>query len=103
MQHFLSETDNVCEKKLTNHITFSRPDDADSVEMAAIRCRYGRFIKIAIHDKSPVGKWTRKSLPYREANIFNLCVTSRPETCVNLVLNIFTLLAVTQSVDNVFH
>ena len=33
----------------------------------------------------------------------HLFVTRPPEICVNLVLNIFMLLAVTQSVDNVFH
>ena len=34
--------------------------------------------------------------------IFNLFVTDPPEICVNLVFK-HTLLAVTQSVDNVFH
>ena len=34
---------------------------------------------------------------------FHLRVTWSPEICVNLVLSIVTLLAVTQSVDNLFH
>ena len=44
-----------------------------------------RFNKIAIQGKSPDGKWTRKPLAYRESNIFNLCIISPPEICVNLV------------------
>ena len=32
-----------------------------------------------------------------------LCVTRPLEICVNLVLSTFTLLAVTQSLDNLFH
>ena len=38
-------------------------------------------------------------------NIFHLRVTRPPEICVNLVfnLNIFMLLAVTQSIDNLVH
>ena len=62
-----------------------------------------RFNKIAIQGKGPDGKWTRKSLAYRESNIFNLCVIRLPGICVNLVLDVFTLLVVTQSVDNLFH
>ena len=31
------------------------------------------------------------------------CVIHPPEICVNLVFNIFMLLAITQSVDNLFH
>ena len=62
-----------------------------------------RFNKIAIQCKGPDGKWARKPLAYRESNFFHLFVTNSPEICVNLVLNIFMLLAVTQSVDNVFH
>ena len=73
------------------------------------------FNKIAVQGKGPYGKWTRKPLAYRESNIFNLCVICPPEICVNLVFkNIhtassyticrqFMLLAVTQSVDNLFH
>ena len=53
--------------------------------------------KLPSKAKGPDGKWTRKPLAYRESVI-------RPhEICVNQVLNKFTLLAVTQSVDNLFH
>ena len=34
---------------------------------------------------------------------FYLCVTCPPEICINLFFNIFMLLAVTQSVNNLFH
>ena len=61
-----------------------------------------RFNKIAIQDKGPDGKWTKKPLAYRESKIFHLCVTRPPEMCQPF-LNIFMLLAVTQSVDNLFH
>ena len=50
--------------------------------------------------KGPDGKWTMKPLTYRESNIFHLCITSPPGICVNLVLNTFTLLAVTKYVVN---
>ena len=36
-------------------------------------------------------------------NNFHLRVTRPPEICVKLVLNMFTLLAVTQSIDNMFN
>ena len=49
----------------------------------------------------PDGKWANKPLAYREYNNFNLCVIRLPEICVNLVLE--HMLAVTQSVDNLFH
>ena len=62
------------------------------------------FNKIAIQGKCPDGKWTRKPLAYRGSNIFHVCVICPHEICVNLVfLNIFTLLSVTQLVDNLFH
>ena len=44
-----------------------------------------RFNKIAIQDKGPDEKWTRKPLAYRELNIVHICVTCPPEICVNLV------------------
>ena len=63
-----------------------------------------RFKKIAIKGKGPDGNWTRKPLAYRESNIFNLCVIRPPEICVKtLHINIFTQLAVTQSMDNLLH
>ena len=74
-----------------------------SLNYAVNEANLTRLNKIGIQDKGPHGKWTRKQLAYRESNIFHLCVTRPPETCVNLVLNSFTLLVVTHSVDNVFH
>ena len=65
--------------------------------------RFSKVKKICHPNQSPDGKWTRKPLAYRESNIVHLRVTRPPEICVNLVLNIFTLLAVTQSVDNLFN
>ena len=44
-----------------------------------------RFNEIAMQGKCPDGKWTRKLLAYREANIFHTCLTHHPEICVNLV------------------
>ena len=38
----------------------------------------------------------------RVQHVSSICVTRPPEICVNLVLNTFTL-AITQSVDNLFH
>ena len=59
--------------------------------------------RFAIQAKGPDGKWTRKPLAYRESNNVHLLITRPHEICVYLILNIFTLLAVTQSVDNLFH
>ena len=56
--------------------------------------------RFTIQAKGPDGKWTRKPLAYRESNNVHLLITCPPET---LFLNIFTLLAVTQSVDSLFH
>ena len=68
------------------------------------KCNYQdfRFNKIAIQGKGPGGKWTRKPLAYRESKISYLFVT-RLRYVSTLFLNIFTLLAVTQSVDHLFH
>ena len=44
-----------------------------------------RFNKIAIQDKGPDGKWTRKPLAYRESNNVHLLIARPPEICVNLV------------------
>ena len=63
-----------------------------------------RFNKICRPTKGPDGKWTRKPLAYRESNTVHLLITRPPDMCQStLFLNIFTLLAVTQSVDNLFH
>ena len=61
------------------------------------------FNKTAIQGKSSDGKWTRTSLAYRESNIVHLLVTGPLRYVSTLFLNIFTLLAVTQAVDNLFH
>ena len=41
--------------------------------------------RFAIQAKGPDGKWTRKSLAYRESNNVHLPITRPPEICVNLV------------------
>ena len=75
-----------------------------------------RLNKIATQGKGPYDKWTRKPLAYRESKMF--CNPPSWDTCnppswdmynppswdmSTLFWNIFTLLAVTQSVDNLFH
>ena len=59
--------------------------------------------RFAIQAKCPDGKWTRKPLAYRESNNVHLLITRLLRYVSTLFLNIFTLLAVTQSVDNLFH
>ena len=46
--------------------------------------------------------FNRLGTSYRELNNVHLYVTRPPEICVNLFLNIFTLLTVTQFVDDLF-
>ena len=55
------------------------------VKKSSQEVKKSRFNKIVIQGKDPDGKWTRKSLVYRESNIFHLCVTRPPEICVNFV------------------
>ena len=59
--------------------------------------------RFAIQAKGPDCKWTRKPLVYRESNNIDLRVTRPSAIRINPVLNIFTLLAVIQSIDNLFH
>ena len=56
-----------------------------------------RFNKIAL--QSPYGKWTRKSVAYRESNDYS----SMCNIFVNFVFKHITLVALTQSINNVFH
>ena len=61
-----------------------------------------RFNKIAIHDKRP--SWqVDKDVLIESPMIFHLCVTHLSEIFVSFVLNIFTVLPFTQSVDNLIY
>ena len=62
-----------------------------------------RFNKIAIKGKGSDGKCTRKPLAYREPNNFSSMCNLPCRDVSTLFLNIFTLLAFTQSVDNLFN
>ena len=50
---------------------------------------------------NPFG-YNRLGTSYRESNNVHVSVTRPHEICVNLFLNIFTLLTVTQFVDDLF-
>ena len=48
-------------------------------------CTASKLTRFAIQAKGPDGKWTRKSLAYRESNNVHPRVTRPPEICVHLV------------------